>query len=245
MREYLLVATAVVFLHTSSGQLRNQCRCFPGSDMFYEYATCRLTPNPGMEMGQNVHGVVRMRQRSCNWCKEAVEISVTVSGLQPSEGVIKNKHGFHVHEFGDLSGGCASAGGHYNPLNKNHAAPNSTVRHVGDLGNVMDTGSGTINEYFRDEVVSITGNIGVLGRSMVLHERADDLGKGGDAESLKTGNAGGRLACCVIGRATNTSWVQPTVPLSRRNDSPPQNCSWLIRRWFPQMCNGAVLVGDF
>ncbi len=33
----------------------------------------------------------------------------------------------------------------------------------------------------------------------ITYEFKDDCGKGGNAESLKTGNAGKRIACCVIG----------------------------------------------
>ena len=33
-----------------------------------------------------------------------------VHGLGPNP-----LHGFHIHEFGDLSDGCASCGGHFNP----------------------------------------------------------------------------------------------------------------------------------
>ena len=39
----------------------------------------------------------------------------------------------------------------------------------------------------------------IIGRAIIVHKDPDDLGKGGDAESKKTGNAGARIGCAVIG----------------------------------------------
>jgi Cu-Zn family superoxide dismutase len=120
-------------------------------------------------------------------------IKVTISGLKPG------KHGFHVHAFGDLTDGCTSAGPHFNPFGKTHGAPSDDTRHVGDLGNVEAGADGKVETTITDHLVSLIGQHSVIGRSIVVHELVDDLGKGGHELSLTTGNAGGRLACGVIG----------------------------------------------
>ena len=117
-------------------------------------------------------------------------IKGTITGLEPG------LHGFHIHEFGDMSDGCKSMGGHYNPDGVDHGDINEG--HVGDLGNVTADEDGKASFSIKANRVDLIGDRSVVGRGLVIHEDEDDLGKGGDAESLKTGNAGERLACGVI-----------------------------------------------
>lgn len=49
-----------------------------------------------------------------------------------------------------------------------------------------------------DSNISLFGPYSIIGRSLVVHAGTDDFGKGGHADSLKTGNAGGRAACGVM-----------------------------------------------
>ena len=133
-----------------------------------------------------------------------VQIHVNVKGLPPG------KHGFHIHEAGDLTDECQSACSHFNPYNKTHGGPKDKIRHVGDLGNITANKNGIVNKKFIDSMISLNGKCNIVGRCVVIHKDKDDLGKGGmkggkiideevHKESLKTGNAGKRVACGVIG----------------------------------------------
>nr|AAG17389.1 super oxide dismutase [Helicoverpa zea single nucleopolyhedrovirus] len=109
-------------------------------------------------------------------------------------------HGIHVHEFGDTSNGCTSAGEHFNPTGQTHGAPTRTVRHVGDLGNVESFGINSLTEVnIVDNVMSLFGPHSILGRSLVVHTDRDDLGLTDHPLSRITGNSGGRLGCGIIG----------------------------------------------
>lgn len=127
---------------------------------------------------------------------------VVVSG--EIKGLTAGEHGFHIHEFGDNTNGCVSAGPHFNIDSSNHhGGPTSEKRHNGDLGNIKANDQGVAVINMSDSKISLINGdkLDIKGRSLVVHEKRDDLGQGGNDESLKTGNAGGRIACGVIGIA--------------------------------------------
>jgi len=131
--------------------------------------------------------------------QEAAGKSTLVKG--EVKGLAAGKHGFHIHQFGDFTNGCTSAGGHFNPAGKEHGAPEDAVRHAGDLGNIIVGEDGKATVEMTDCQIPLIGENSIVGRSVVVHEGEDDLGLGGHAQSKTTGNAGGRLACGVIGIA--------------------------------------------
>ena len=120
-------------------------------------------------------------------------VNGTLSGLKPG------LHGFHVHALGDTTNGCMSTGPHFNPAGKVHGAPEDENRHAGDLGNVTVGDDGKVNFTIVDSQIPLSGPDSIIGRAVVVHADPDDLGKGGHELSLTTGNAGGRIACGIIG----------------------------------------------
>lgn len=69
---------------------------------------------------------------------------------------------------------------------------------MGDLGNV-DAINGKIITNFSDSIIQLYGPFSIIGRSVILHEKEDDLGRGRNNQSLINGNAGSRIACGFIG----------------------------------------------
>jgi len=129
--------------------------------------------------------------------KNNVIIDIDISGLKKN-----SHHGFHVHEAGDLSDECTSMCAHFNPYNKLHGCPGKSQRHVGDLGNIQSNLKGEAKYIFRDNIIKLRGTkCNIIGRGLIIHENTDDCGNGDNEESLKTGNAGKRMACAIIGYA--------------------------------------------
>jgi Cu-Zn family superoxide dismutase len=116
-------------------------------------------------------------------------VHAVISDLTPGE------HGFHIHEYGVWSEDGMASGGHYNPTGMKHAGLTVKERHVGDLGNITADDKGNAELTINDAHFMFHGPTSIIGRGVVVHEKADDL------KSQPSGDAGGRLAVGVIGVA--------------------------------------------
>lgn len=161
------------------------------------YATCEMKPSSKIDAEKpQVTGQVLFRQYYSYGRLEAIfHLDGFLLGNNQSGRAI------HIHELGDLSNGCDSTGGHYNPFRVNHP------RHPGDFGNFFPR-EGKIRKYKPNLFATLFGPYSIMGRSIVIHEQEDDMGKGNNKASLENGNAGKRLACCVIGMGNKNLWEE-------------------------------------
>lgn len=147
-----------------------------------EKAVCVIRGTDGNE---NVAGTVTFTEH-----KDGVFIEARMTGLAPGA------HGFHIHEFGDLSTTDGkSAGGHFNPEGHEHSGPSSEQRHEGDLGNIVADANGVAVYSRYDDELNLLGEHSILGRAVIIHAGEDDQ------RSQPTGNAGSRVGYGVIGIA--------------------------------------------
>jgi superoxide dismutase, Cu-Zn family len=120
-----------------------------------------------------------------------VQIAATLSGLPPGT------HAIHIHALGKCDPpGFTTAGGHFNPDNKQHGMKNPNGAHNGDLPNFDVAADGTANVSLLAAHVTLREGPNSLfhdgGTALVIHANADDY------MTDPSGNSGARIACGVI-----------------------------------------------
>ncbi len=131
-----------------------------------------------------------------------VAISELAQGVRifaQADNVPPGVHAFHIHETGQCDPpDFESAGGHYNPTDKQHGWDSPQGPHAGDFANVHVHEDGRLTvEYFTDAVTLGEGETTLFdgdGSAIVMHEGADDY------QTDPAGDAGARIACGVIAR---------------------------------------------
>lgn len=163
-------------------------------------AVVKLTPTKGHQAEGTVRFTWIEPKQGEEHVKTGIHIVADVTGLTPNQ-----KHGFHIHEYGDCSADDASsAGAHFDPSGFLHGAPDSATRHIGDLGNLEADSKGVAHYDRIDKVITFTGANSIIGKSLIVHEREDDF------TTQPTGNAGARIACGVIESIKTAKIAPPT-----------------------------------
>ncbi|CAK1582238.1 unnamed protein product [Parnassius mnemosyne] len=183
MKYWLLIASVIVVATAHGGHEHDH------SHTDHNDGHLRAVVKLQEPQGDKVHGKVTFTQQPDG----KVHIEGLIVGMPPGH------YGFHIYEKGDITEGCSSNGGHFNPENKEHGHPNDENRHAGDLGNVVFDENHVSKVDFWDNVIKLSGPHSIIGRAIVLHSMADDYGKTEHPDSKKTGNAGHHVACGVIG----------------------------------------------
>lgn len=146
------------------------------------YVTVQLINNDNKKVGEAIleEGI------------EGVTISLKGENLPPG------LHGYHIHEKGLCEGPTfETAGGHFNPDDKQHGFDHENGPHAGDLPNLNVGADGKVKNKYVNDRVTLRENKphslkGENGTSLIIHARPDDY------ISQPAGDAGERIACGVI-----------------------------------------------
>jgi Cu-Zn family superoxide dismutase len=159
-----------------------------------------LTPTKG----NTAEGVVTFSPSST---AGLVTVSGTISGLKPNSA-----HGFHVHQYGDISGDDGlKTGGHFNPFSTSHGCPKVKNIHTGDFGNITADAHGSAKINFSTDQISLDfkDENCIFARGLIVHEKFDDC------ISQPVGNAGARIAQAVIGVAADPKKLHKLLMFSK------------------------------
>jgi Cu-Zn family superoxide dismutase len=111
------------------------------------------------------------------------------------KGAPEGVHAFHVHEVGKCEPPFKSAGAHFNPDHKKHGFV-AEGPHAGDMPNLHIPASGDLEQEVLNPNLSLAAMLDADGAAVILHAKADDY------KSDPAGNAGDRVACGVVEKAS-------------------------------------------
>ncbi len=163
-------------------------------------AACASAPSPLNRVAVaystivNAAGETRGTAELWQDADNVVHVEVQVTGMPAGS------HGIHFHAVGSCestsAGTFAAAGGHYNPLGRQHGLDNAQGPHAGDAPNFTVNADGSGRASFTTDRVSLTDGSTSLfdadGSAIVIHATADDQ------ISQPAGNSGARVACGVV-----------------------------------------------
>jgi Cu-Zn family superoxide dismutase len=118
---------------------------------------------------------------------------ITVAGRLT--GLPPGAHAIHLHTIGKCEPPFTSAGGHWNPTNRQHGRDNPQGPHLGDLPNITVSADSSASVDVASPGGALRGANGLLdddGAAVVVHAKADDN------RTDPAGNAGDRIACGVL-----------------------------------------------
>ncbi|XP_051866310.1 extracellular superoxide dismutase [Cu-Zn]-like [Pristis pectinata] len=206
----LLTSSIMVQMHGLFGNLNNQLNKVrnqtlglwiglpnpsPPHSSAQLFAFCRMEPSSDLGAHlPSVRGYVLFSQTYPNGRLTAY---FNLKGFPLSDS--RALRAMHVHQYRVVDGNCSTTGPHYNPRNVNHPL------HPGDFNNFQVL-CGKIVAFRTNLRANLFGPESIVGRGLVLHEKEDDLGLGGNQASLRTGNSGRRLACGTITLSKGDRW---------------------------------------
>ncbi len=131
----------------------------------------------------NVSGLIKIEE-----LKNEIKVTTDLKGLTPN-----SKLGFHIHEKGICEGpDYKTAGNHLNPDMHDHGRPESSMRHLGDMGNIVTNAEGVSRQVILLPKSDSDNVKEIFGKAILIHAKADDL------KSQPAGNSGDRIACGLI-----------------------------------------------
>ncbi|KAL9895284.1 sodesque isoform 2-T2 [Glossina fuscipes fuscipes] len=137
-------------------------------------------------IGEGIEGMIAFQPLPYS---SHIRVILNATGLPPG------KHALHIHTYGDMGDGCTSTGEQF---------PNNF------LGNVNAKEDGSVSVAFISPFLNLFGFHGIVGRSIIIHEKPIDLNTILNAEIISSGlpdalasqneekSVGAAIACGVI-----------------------------------------------